>query len=320
MNADNPRSLPTQVVNRVRRLGPTHVTGLERLVGLTSNIRQGEPLDDIRLDFDLSCGIAPLKIGSDDFQLGLRTCFVSLRLQNCDVKVGSRYEHWLDLGDIKTSATHHSAVTHSRNAGVSVDASADSLRGLAALAAKLGLGISWKRDAKSETMTNQTLRIELVVTSGQDRWRVGDLTRGDARRPDGILSGDYFLEERTNDGEPLPLCRLRWVDQSESIQVTISITAAFGSLLIFESDPARSRNDALTDDARARLKRRSAKVESDHEELLRAHVAGLVAAKRLRNAQHQAIDELVNNEFTIARLTLQSDPNDQRVTASDSST
>src|SRR5687767_14511935 len=96
MNTEPDLPPPSRVVSKVERLGPTHVPGLERLVGLNSNIRQGEPLDDIRLDFDLSCGIAPLKIGNQDFQLGMRTCFVSLQVRNCDVHVGSRYEHWLD--------------------------------------------------------------------------------------------------------------------------------------------------------------------------------------------------------------------------------
>lgn len=186
MNPEFARSSFAPVVGTVDRLGPTHAHGLERLVGINSNIRQGEPIDNIRLDFDLSCGIAPLRIGNHDFQMGLRTCFVSLQLQNCEVHVGSRYEYWLDLGAIKASSTQRAATESSRNAGVSVEASADGLRGLAALAAKLGLGASWKRNSKSEAITKQSMRIELVVTSGQDRWRVGDLTRGDARRPDGI--------------------------------------------------------------------------------------------------------------------------------------
>jgi len=295
---------PTQVVNAVR-FGPTHARGLERLVGVNSNIRQGEPIDDIRLDFDLSCGIAPLRIGDHDYQMGLRTCFVSLQLQNCEVHVGSRYEYWLDLGAIKASTTHRTTSANSRNAGVSVEAGADPLRGVAALAAKIGLGAAWKRDSKSETVTKQSIRVELVVTSGQDRWRVGDLTRGDARRPDGILSGDYFLEQRTKDGETLPLCRLRWLDHSDPMHVTISVTAAFGSLLIFDTDPVKNSRDVLTNDARSQMKRRSGKAESEHEELLRAHVAGLVAAKRLRSAQTRVAGDLLNNEFTIARLTLQ---------------
>jgi hypothetical protein len=309
--------LSSHVVNTVQRLGPTHVPGLERLVGLNSNIRQGEPLDDIRLDFDLSCGIAPLRIGNHDFQMGLRTCFVSLQLQNCEVHVGSRYEHWLDLGAIKASATQRTSTASSRNAGLSVEASADPLRGIAALAAKLGLGASWKRDAKSEAVINQSMRIELVVTSGQDRWRVGDLTRGDARRPDGILSGDYFLEERTKDGETSPLCRLKWINQSNPMHVTISVTAAFGSLLIFESDPTQNLSNVLTDDTRAQMNRRSTKAESDHEVLLRAHIAGLVAAKRLRNAQTQGANNLLNNEFTIALLTVQTHPHGVPIPAPD---
>jgi hypothetical protein len=307
---------PQQVVKGVLRLGPTHVPGLERLVGLRSNIRQGEPLDDIRLDFDLSCGIAPLRIGNRDFQMGLRTCYVSLRLENCEIHVGSCYEHWLDLGEYKANTMQRTTTASSRGAEASLEASADTLRGIARLAAKLGLVASGKRDAQTEAVTKQSLRIELVVTSGQDRWRVGDLTRGDARRPDGILSGDYFLEEKAKDGEPKPLCRLRWIDHSEPMQITVSLTAAFGSLLIFESDPAQHLDDALTDEARAKLKRRSAKAESDHDQLLRAHVAGLTAAKRLRPIHAQSADDLISNEFTIARLTLQSEPD--RTVAGDS--
>lgn len=161
MNSDPALSTFAHAVNTVVRLGPTHVRGLERLVGVNSNIRQGEPLDNIRLDFDLSCGIAPLRIDNDDFQMGLRTCFVSLQLQNCEVHVGSRYEYWLDLGAIKAATTQRATSADSKHAGASVEAGADAVRGIAAIAAKLGLGAAWKRESKSETLTKQSMRIEL---------------------------------------------------------------------------------------------------------------------------------------------------------------
>lgn len=260
----------------------------------------------MRLDFDLSCGIAPLRIGDRDFEMGLRTCFISLRRENCEVHVASRYEHWLELGAVKTTSTQRTSRANSRGIAGSLGASADALRGMATFAAKLGLLGSWRREGNSEAVTQQNARIELVVTSGQDRWRIGDLTRGDARRPDGVLSGNYFLEERTKEGETLPLCRLRWIDKSEMMQVTILATAAFGSLVIFESASAQERRDVMTEDVRSKLKRRAAKAESEHDDLLRAHVAGLVAAKRLRDAQAHAPGDLIKNEFTVALLTLQS--------------
>lgn len=290
------------VVGDVAKIGPTFVPSLRRLIGANSNIRQGEPLDDIRLDFDLSCGIAALNIGTDDFELGLRTCFVSLELANCEMIVASRYEYRLGSGEIKATATERTTTESSRNADISVGATAEQLLGFGLLA-KFGLGASRKRGAKTEEVTQRDVQIDLVVTSGQYRWRVGDMIRGDARRQDGILSGDYFLEKRGKDGEPEPLCRLQCTEPHDPMHITISVTAAFSSMLVFQANRAQHRNDVLTEEVREKLKRRSAKAEIEHDELLRAHIAGFVAAKRLR--AKQLSENLVDNEFMIARLTLQ---------------
>src|SRR4029077_20569753 len=101
---DEPQSLASaHVVGTVQKLGPIHARGLDRLVGIISNIRQGEPFDSMSLDLDLSCGIAPLRIADQNFDLGLRACFVSLALENCEVQPNSRYEHWLEVGAFTAS-------------------------------------------------------------------------------------------------------------------------------------------------------------------------------------------------------------------------
>lgn len=308
---------PSISVRTIQKLGPTHARGLRRLVGISSNIRQGEPIDDMRLDFDLGCGIAPLRINDRNFELGLRTCFVSLDLQNCEVLPGSRYEHRLDIGAFKASEINKTTISRARGAGAGINVEADSTRGLAALAVKLGLGVFRKRNAESETITEQSVRVELVVLSGQDRWRIGDLTRGDARRPDGLLSGAYFLEERSKDGDTSPLCRLKWLDHTASMIATISVTASFGSLLIFHSNQSGAQTENVDDDTRTKLKRESKRAESDHESLLRAHVAGLVAAKQIRNAQKRVNNDVFQNEFLIVRQTVLASPQDVSPVAKD---
>ena len=306
---DESQRPPSIAVRTIQKLGPTHARGLRLLVGISSNIRQGEPIDDMRLDFDLGCGIAPLRINDRNFELGLRTCFVSLDLQNCEVLSTSRYEHRLDIGAFKASEVQKTTISRAREAGAGINVQVDSARGLAG-AVKLGLGIFHKRDAKSEAITEQSVRVELVVLSGQDRWRVGDLTPGHARRPDDLLSGAYFLEERSKDGDPSPLCRLKWLDHTASMVATISVTASFGSLLIFHSNQSGAQTKNVGDDTRTTLKHGSKRAESDHESLLRANVAGLVAAKQIRNAQKRASNEVLQNEILIVRQTVWASPQD----------
>lgn len=264
----------------------------------------------MRLDFELSCGIAPVRINSENFELGLRTCFVSLERENCEINGDSKYKHLLDIGAFRASEFQKKTTDRARGAEVGVSVNVEPARGIAAIAAKLGLLARGKREAKSESVTEQSVRVELVVTSGQDRWRVGGLAWGDARTPEGILSGDYFLEERTEDGDPLPLCRLRWIDRGMPMQVTIAVIVSFGSLLIFRSGETGSPPEGVTGEARKVLRRRSQQALSEHEGLLRAHVAGLVAAKKLHDAQVRAGRDVLNNEFTVVRETLVASPDD----------
>jgi hypothetical protein len=178
------------------------------------------------------------------------------------------------------------------------------LSGIASIAAKFGLGGARTRSSKAEMVTEQNWRVELITTSGQDRWRVGDLTRGDARRPDGLLSGDYFLERKTADGESHPLCKLERFDASHPVVVTLTITASFGSLLVFPAGRAPETADVMPIEGRGLLRRRSKRAVTKHSALLAAHIAGLVLAKKIRNAQQRETNRSLGNEIVVAELTL----------------
>lgn len=295
---------PSLGVRAVRKIGPTHARGFDRLVGLSANIRQGEPPDDMRLDFELSCGMAPLVVGKKSFEMGLRTCLVSLDRENSEILVGSAYESWLERGKFKASESQRSSSQRSHEASINLGAEVDSTSLLARLATKLRLGASRKRATTSEAVTKQDTRVELIVTSGQDCWRVGDPLRGDARRSDRILSGAYFREEKTKDGDPLPLCRLATSDEKLPMQLTIAATASFGSLLVFKDGAALSAHTKDHSQAVTILKRRAREAHASHGELLKAYIAGLVTAKKLHDAQVRAGAALRDNEFLIAQLTL----------------
>jgi hypothetical protein len=290
-------------VSKIDTIGPTHAQGLEWLVGVHSNIRQGDPLSDMRLDFDATCGIVPLQISDRDYEMGLKTCFVSLDRQNCSLHPHSSYEYWLGIGAFKASEVQKITSGHSKEAGAAVNLNLDSVKGVAGLKARFGLGASRKRNEKTEALTEQSERIELVVTSGQDRWRVGDRYRGDARRPDGLLSGEYFGEQHEHN-DPKPLCRLQWDDHATSALITITISASLSSLLIFAPTKRDAEGNNVAAAAWTILRRRSAQVSKKHEATLRAHVAGLAVAKRIQKAQQKAGEQVLPNEFIILRLTL----------------
>jgi hypothetical protein len=292
------------IVKTVHKIGPTHAHGLDRLVGLNANIRQGEPLNDMRLDFELSCSIAPISFGENAYEMALRTCFVSLDRKNCEVQVGTAYESWLERGAFKVSESRVTSSQRSNEANAGVGAEIDSMNLLARMAAKFRFGVARKHDTTSKAIAKQDLRTELVITSGQDRWRIGDLIRGDPRRADRILSGAYFREEITSDGDPVPLCRLFLSDERSPMQVTISATASFGSLLIFKEGAVLSAKTKERSQTEAVLRRRSRQAEAVHGELLRAYIAGLVAAKKLHDAQVRAGAAIAENEFLIGRLTV----------------
>jgi hypothetical protein len=287
----------------VQPIGPTHARGLENLAGVRSNIRQGEPKEGMRLDFDLSCGVVPLRIDDQNYKMGLKTCFVSLTCENGFVLPGSNFEHWLEPGDYSASGSDNTESERVTNAGAQLDVDLDS-NFVGKLAAKIGLGASHKSKKKSQAVTEHKDRIGLVVASGQDRWLVGDHLRGDARQADGLLMGEYFRNPPDKDGDPMHLCRIKWQDQTKLMQVMITVSAAFGSLLIYATTQNQLRPGAVTERAVKIVKRRSALVSTDHDALLRAYIAGLAAAKRIRSTQHAAGEDISANEFKIARLTL----------------
>ena len=290
-------------IGRIDRIGPTHAQGLEHLVGVNSNIRQGEPLDDMRLDFDVTCGIAPLQINDRNFEVGLKTCFVSLERENCTIHPHSLYEYWLDAGAFKASAHQKTTAGRAHGVDAAVNADIDPTKGIAGFKAKFGFGITRKRNENSETSTEQNERVELVVTSGQDRWRIGDRHRGDARRPDSLLSGEYFSEIRDHN-DPRPLCRLQWSNYAVPMLVTITISGSFGSMLIFSPEKTRLENSAVKTGAWKTLRRRSSQAAKRHETALRAHIAGFAVAKRINETQQKAGEQVLPNEFIILRLTL----------------
>ncbi|MBQ0824257.1 hypothetical protein KBI52_29085 [Microvirga sp. HBU67558] len=295
----------TGTVKGVLKIGPTHAAGLHRLVGMNADIRQGEPFDRMSLDFELTCGVAPLRISGRDFDMALRTCFVSMSRENCTTQVGTHYEHWLGTGDFKVVTTGVSRLERGREAGVSAGAEADSQKGLARVFGSFRFGFNRKRNHTNESTVRQDARVELVVTSGQDRWRVGDLTRGDPRRQDGILSGAYFQEARSEDGDPKPLCLITRTDPAETVRVNLQVSASFGSLSITRDGSPADETDQTG--ARTLLRRRAKASIAQHKQAendLRARVAGLVVAKGLRDAQIQAGLTVAENEFLIAQQTI----------------
>jgi hypothetical protein len=306
VDADN--QLRNATVQSVQRVGPTHAQELRNLVGINANVRQGEPCGAMRLDFEMSCGEAPIRIGNQDFRLSLRTCFVTVLRANCEIRVGSLYEHWLETGAYTSSATEREAAESQSERGLSATAAVGGNANLS-LTAKLAAGFSFGRKNKkrrSTEITNQQKnRIELIAANGQDRWQVGSSILGDARRADGLLMGAYFTEQRSKDGDPRPLCIIERAKPSESVEIKITTSAALGSLVVRSTlgEPALGR----VKDAHVQLRRRGAAAAKAHtaaEAALRAQIAGLVVGKALRNAQLHAGAQLGEGVFLIAQQTL----------------
>ena len=295
-------------VRHVQRVGPAHAKGLQNLVGINGYVRQGDPCNRIRLDFDMSCGESPIRVKRQDFVLGLRTCFVSLALANCIIRVGSMYEHWLGEGAYTSKATEREAIENESQGGVSASASMGADTGMswkAKLAAGLSLGLR-KRKRRSTEMTNQQkIRVELIATSGQDRWQLGNSFRGDARRADGVLLGTYFNEERSEDGDSKPLCLVEQTTPGEPVEINIRASAPLGSLVV-RSKRGEPNASAIAA-THARLCREGASAAQKHsaaEDKLRSQIAGLVVAKDLRKAQLHAGAKLGEGIFLIAQQTL----------------
>ncbi|WP_312886073.1 hypothetical protein [Methylorubrum rhodinum] len=267
------------------------------------NIRQGEPYDAMRVDFELSCGTAALRIAGRDYIISMRACHVALERENCEVATHSRYEHRLGKGSFEISGTETLSSGRERDAGIGIEASVDANPFKPSFIGRL-TG-RYKRSARRNEERKDVVRrepvVDLIVTSGQDRWQVGDPARGDARRDDGRLQGTYFGEERDKDGEVRELCVVARGSASLPVVLTATVSASFGH--VFVHGPAGPVEEADRTGAEAALRQRSSKAAREHSAAkvdLRARVAGLVMAKALGEAQRDAGFPVADGEFLIA--------------------
>ena len=157
-----------------------------------------------------------------------------------------------------------------------------------------------KGEERKETVRREPI-IDLIATSGQDRWQIGDPLRGDARRGDGRLQGTYFGEERAKDGEVKELCIISRENPALPVVLTASVSASFGHVTMFgQNGPA---DDAGRKAGEATVRQRSSKAGREHSVAkteLRARVAGLVVAKALGESQRDAGFPVAEGEFLIA--------------------
>ncbi|WP_311274920.1 hypothetical protein [Methylobacterium sp. WCS2018Hpa-22] len=261
----------------------------------------------MRVDFELSCGTSLLRIGGDDYEIQLRTCHVQLQLENCAVLPQSRYEHRLGKGSFEVSGTEAQSRGVEHDAGLGIEGSLGASVTTPSAFAKLTA--RFKRASRKSLKSEETVRsqsvTDLVVTSGQDRWQVGDPVRGDARRRDGRLLGTYFGEERDRDGDPKPLCVVGRTDPAAPVIITVSASASLGHVLIERAD--RQSGEVDRKEAGAALKPMSSRAVKEHSVAkagLRNRVAGLVMAKALGESQRQAGFAVADGEFMIALQSL----------------
>jgi hypothetical protein len=299
----------TFTVVRTERIGPTYAKGLHHLAGIGMGVRQGEPFDGMRLDFELSCGTAALRVDGRDFGISLLNCHVGLDRRNCDVKAYSRYEHRLVKGSFEASGTEtqssdrHLAMSIEAEAGLSANPVLAPTGALGRFKGRFGWG-KGKKEQRQETVRRQP-RVDLVATFGHDRWRVGDARLGDARRSDGKLAGTYFVEEQDGDGEPKPLCVVGRVDASTDVQVTISVSAPLTQVFVEAagqqvSVEERAGVEESLQQRSTRAQKRHATAQAD----LRGRIAGFALGKALADAQREAGFPVPDGEFLIARQTL----------------
>jgi hypothetical protein len=294
----------SSTVASVDKVGPTHAKGLTSLVGLNASVRQGSLLAEMPLDVEVSCGIAPIRISGQDFQLALRTCFVALARNNCEVGVGTTYEYWLSDGAFEATSEEQHTTERGQSAGINAGAEADTSKATGGLIAKLNLAWSRQKGTKIDAKSKRSSRTELIVTSGQDRWRIGDFRKGDARREDGLLNGSYFNETQAAEFHA-PLCTLSCNDPTQLVEISVSVCVAYGSLLVLRGEGSPTTIDKTT--GQTLLRRRGAAAAQEHnaaEIELRAKVAGLVLTKAMRRAQAKAGLPVPDNEILIARQTL----------------
>lgn len=269
------------VVRFIERVGPFHGYGLDALAGLSLAARQGDNWDYVRLDFELSCGTAPLRLPQIITQVSLRTCFVELRRENCDLIPHKRYEHFLVEGDLKITreASVAKGSTFQAEAELGAEAKVSLLKATAALFGKVRGQAKGGRTSDEKTSETSRPRVELIVTAGQDRWRIGDPVRGDARRADGKLSGSYFGEDRASDGEAKPLCVIARRGKDRIVEATVIATAPVSQLIIeaAQGPPSTGIVSALRKKAGKATKAHAAALQE-----LRGRMAGVVVGTALK--------------------------------------
>jgi hypothetical protein len=230
---------------------------------------------------------------------------VILASANCEI-VGNLYEHWLDVGAYKSKATEREAIENQSQRGASVSADLGASTGLswkAKLAAGFLLGRKNKNSRSAELNNEQKARIQLIATNGQNQWRVGDSTLGDARRADRLLMGTYFNEERGKGGDSKPLCNI--MRTKIGAEVNICASAPLGTVFV-RSAHGEPKAVAM-EETQAELRRIGALAARKHrvaESELRSQIAGLVVAQALRRAQLRSGVPLGEGNFLIAQLSL----------------
>ena len=283
-----PQPTDEPTVRLIERVGPNHLPGFEHLAGLNLSARQGDTFEYFRVDFELNCGSASFQVENGIMQVSLRTCHVQLRRDNCDVVPATAYEFFIGEAEVDRRSTHTASSDLTGMVEGEVGASLDQSMVPSGMAKGRASGSARQTLATQTSVTVRT-RSDLIVTSGQDRWRVGDPVTGDPRRLDKRLTGSYFVERTRSGGEPVPLCALKRRQANSDAIVTICVSAPLGQMIVEDQGNAnksadrRSRShveDNLTAGSRA--------VNVSHtKELLplRARVAGLVLGKNLRKRQ-----------------------------------
>lgn len=294
---------PVQRVERLEKVGPTHAKELQHLVGIGMSIRQGEPCSAMRLDFELSCGTARLRVFEQDLEITLRLCHVSLERVNCEVEPHSHYEYRLSDGTFQSDRTETQTSERSRVFGGALEAGLGANPVGPTFGGKMKAffrGARQSKEQRQETVRHQP-RVDLIVTAGQDRWQVGDALSGDARRADGRLLGSYFGEGRDDEGDARPLCILARTEATRVVEITVAATVPVGHLSVAIAD------SSLRDEVVTVARRASAKAKKEHatnRAELRSRVAGMVAGKALEEAQRQVGLAVPDGECIVALQTL----------------
>ena len=284
-----------------------HAEGMRELVGVSSDIRQGDPFGAMRLDFELSFGTAIVRVDEGDFSIAVRVGQVALRLRNCSIRPQSTYEKRLAEGEVAIRRIE--TIDRSSGRETSVGAHAEGGAGSGTgLTGRLGLTVGFRGRKKVANDAKETLdrrpRLDLVVTAGQDRWQIGHPRFSDARREDGRLQGTYFNEDRDENGDPRPLCTIVGDRPDAPAEVVISALVRSGQIIVSLAGEATGIEQLA--DVEAALRKRGVRAARTHERKaadLRSRMAGLVLAKEMLNEQKSRLD-LSGADILLARQSL----------------